>query len=76
MGNVSKQRIYENILELMENYRYIKSTAEATIPSSYVMAKNMGHEGVLTSSCIATTTLLSALTLTGWIFLLRSGGYL
>ena len=40
------------------------------------MAKNMGHEGVLTSSCIATTTLLSALTLTGWIFLLRSGGYL
>lgn len=47
-----------------------------TTPSSYVMAKNMGHEGVLTSSCIATTTLLSALTLTGWIFLLRSGGYL
>ena len=47
-----------------------------TTPSSYVMAKNMGHEGVLTSSCIATTTLLSALTLTGWIFLLRSRGYL
>ena len=47
-----------------------------TTPSSYVMAKNMGHEGVLTSSCIATTTLLSALTLTGWIFLLRGGGYL
>ena len=47
-----------------------------TTPSSYVMAKNMGHEGVLTSSCIAATTLLSALTLTGWIFLLRSGGYL
>lgn len=71
-----KQRIYENILRFLENYRYIKSTAEATIPSSYVMAKNMGHESVLTSSCIATTTLLSALTLTGWIFLLRSGGYL
>ena len=32
------------------------------------MSKNMGHEGVLTSSCIALTTLLSALTLTGWIF--------
>ena len=47
-----------------------------TTPSAYVMSKNMGHEGVLTSSCIALTTLLSALTLTGWIFLLRCGGYL
>ena len=27
-----KQRIYENILRFLENYRYIKSTAEATIP--------------------------------------------
>lgn len=47
-----------------------------TTPSAYVMSKNMGHEGVLTSSCIALTTLLSALTLTGWIFLLCCGGYL
>lgn len=28
-----KQRIYENILKFMENYRYIKSTAEATMPN-------------------------------------------
>ena len=28
-----KQRIYENILRFLENYRYIKSTAEATIPN-------------------------------------------
>lgn len=47
-----------------------------TTPSAYVMAKNMGHEGVLTSGCVAATTLLSALTLTGWIFILRSGGFL
>ena len=47
-----------------------------TTPSAYVMSRNMGHEGVLTSSCIALTTLLSALTLTGWIFVLRSGGHL
>lgn len=47
-----------------------------TTPSAYVMAKNMGHEGVLTASVTAVTTLLSALTLTGWIFLLRSGGWL
>lgn len=42
-----------------------------TTPSSYIMAKNMGHEGVLTSSAIVSTTLLSALTLTFWIFIVR-----
>lgn len=47
-----------------------------TTPSAYVMAKNMGHEGVLTASAIAATTLLSALTLTGWIFILHGGGWL
>ena len=33
MESSLKQRIYENILKFMENYRYIKSTAEATIPN-------------------------------------------
>ena len=47
-----------------------------TTPSSYVMAKNMGDEGVLTASCVAATTLFSALSLTFWIFVLRSGGYI
>lgn len=47
-----------------------------TTPSSYVMAKNMGHEGVLTASTVAATTLLSALTLTAWIFILHGGGWL
>lgn len=45
-----------------------------TTPSSYIMAKNMGHEGVLTSSTIVITTLLSALTLTFWIFIARYTG--
>lgn len=45
-----------------------------TTPSSYIMAKNMGHEGVLTSSAIVTTTLLSSLTLTFWIFIARYFG--
>ncbi len=44
----------------------------ATTVSSYVMAKNMGHEGVLTSSVVMVTTCLSAFTLTGWLFLLRT----
>lgn len=46
----------------------------ATTVSSYVMAKNMGHEGVLTSSVVMVTTCLSAFTLTGWLFLLRTQG--
>ena len=40
-------------------------------PSCYVMAKNMTNDGVLTSSVIVATTLLSAFTLTFWIFLAR-----
>lgn len=46
----------------------------ATTVSSYVMAKNMGHEGVLTSSVVMVTTCFSAFTLTGWLFLLRTFG--
>ncbi len=45
-----------------------------TTPSSYIMAKNMGHDGILTSSTIVITTLLSSLTLTFWIFLARYTG--
>lgn len=44
----------------------------ATTVSCYIMAKNMGHEGTLTSSTVMLTTLLSAFTLTGWLFLLKS----
>ena len=45
-----------------------------TTPSAYVMAKQMGHEGTLTASICAATTLFSALTLTLWLFLVRSFG--
>ena len=43
-------------------------------PSCYVMAKQMGHEGVLTGSVCVTTTLFSAFSLTFWLFVLRSFG--
>lgn len=46
----------------------------ATTVSSYVMAKNMGHEGVLSSSTVMLTTLFSAFTVTGWLYLLKSWG--
>lgn len=46
----------------------------ATTVSCFVMAKNMGHEGVLTSSAVMLTTLFSAFTLTGWLYILRTAG--
>ena len=48
----------------------------ATTVSCYVMAKNMGHDGTLTSSTVMLTTLFSAFTITGWLFLLKSLGLL
>ncbi|MDO4308785.1 MAG: AEC family transporter [Eubacteriales bacterium] len=44
----------------------------ATTVSCYIMARNMGHEGTLTSSTVMLTTLGSAFTLTGWLYLLKS----
>ena len=46
----------------------------ATTVTCFVMAKNMGYEGVLSSSVVMLTTLFSAFTLTGWLYLLRSTG--
>ena len=40
-----------------------------TTVSSYIMAKNTGNDGILTSSIIVLTTLLSSLTLTLWILI-------
>ena len=47
-----------------------------TTPSSYIMAKQMGHEGTLSGSVCVTTTVCSALTLTFWVFWARSHGYI
>ncbi len=43
----------------------------ATTPSCYIMAKNMGHEGVLTSGTVVATTFFSSVSLTFWIFMLK-----
>ena len=45
-----------------------------TTPSAYTLAKNMGSEGVLTTSAVMTTTVLSAFTMTFWIFVAKSLG--
>lgn len=44
--------------------------------SCYIMAKNTKNDAVLTSSIIVLTTLLSSVTLTLWIFILKSIGAL
>lgn len=48
----------------------------STTVSCYVMAKNMGHEGTLTSSTVMLTTLFLSFTLTGWLFVLKTLGLL
>lgn len=48
----------------------------STTVSSYVMAKNMGHDGTLTSSVVMLTTLFLSFTLTGWLFVLKTVGLL
>lgn len=50
--------------------------ASPTTPSCYIMAKNMHGDEILTASVVVATTLLAAFTLTGWIFLLKSLGFI
>ena len=50
--------------------------ASPTTPSCYIMAKSMNNDEVLTASVIVTTTLMATFTLTGWIFLLKTLGYI
>ncbi len=44
----------------------------STTVSSYVMSRNMGHAGVLTSSIVALTTCGSAFSLTFWLYVMKS----
>lgn len=55
---------------------FIVMLGSITTPASYIMARNMGHDGDLTASICVMTTVFSAFTLTFWIYLFRSLGYL
>lgn len=48
--------------------------SSATTVTSFVMAKNMGHEGVLSSAIVMITTIGSAFSLTLWLFIIKSLG--
>lgn len=49
-------------------------TGSSSAVSCFIMAKNMGHEGVLTASVVMMTTLGSAFSLTAWLYVLRMMG--
>ena len=44
--------------------------------SCYVMAKNLGNDHVLSSSIVVASTFLSSFSITMWIFILKTMGYL
>ena len=76
----NRERLIENSVKLLQGLRIlgipmVMLAAPAT-PSCYIMAKSMKNDDVLTASIIVVTTLLAAFTLTGWIFILRTMGYI
>ncbi len=47
----------------------------STTVASFVMSKSMGHEGTVSSSVVMLTTLFCGFTLTIWLYILRSMGF-
>ena len=48
--------------------------ASPTTPSCYIMAKNMGGDDTLSASVVMIATLLSSVTLTLWVFVMKTFG--
>ena len=49
-------------------------TGSPTTVSSFVMAKSMGYDGTVSAGTVMLTTILSAFTLTLWLYILRTLG--
>ena len=45
-----------------------------TTPTSFTMARGMGHNGAVTSGTVMITTIMSIFTLTGWLYILKIAG--
>lgn len=45
-----------------------------TTPTSFTMARGMGHNGSVTSGTVMVTTIMSIFTLTGWLYILKIAG--
>ncbi len=50
--------------------------ASPTTVTCYIMAKNMGGDETLSASIVMTATLFSCVTLTAWVFLIRTLGFI
>ena len=50
--------------------------ASPTTVSCFIMAKEMDNDEVLTSNIVVLTTIFSSVTLTIWIFILKTMGYI
>lgn len=50
--------------------------ASPTTVTCYIMAKNMGGDDTLSASVVMTATLLSSVTLTLWVFVMRTMGFI
>ena len=67
-------------LAILMGFRYQQLVAllvllgSASTVSCYIMAKNMGHDGTLTSTAVMMTTFGCAVTLTLWLWLVSSLG--
>ena len=46
--------------------------ASPSTPTAYIMAKNMHGDATLSASIIVMTTLLSSITLTAWIYIMKA----
>ena len=50
--------------------------ASPTTVTCYIMAKNMNNDSTLSASIIMASTILSSITLTFWVFLIKALGYI
>ncbi len=50
--------------------------AAPTTPSTFIMAKQFGYDGTITSSSVVLTTLFSSITMTIFVYTLRTMGYI
>lgn len=48
----------------------------ATTSSSFIMAKNLGHKGIITAGAVMVTTLFSSFSLAFWLFLLKNFNFI
>ena len=64
----------EEIVAILVMVGALVVAGSSSAVSCFIMAKNMGHEGVLTASTVMLTTMFSAFTLTGWLYILKTLG--